>query len=116
MTPAPGATSSGVDRLVLSRRRLREALHTQQAPPPDTGASSGPLAVLLDSLGAVPGAAVVIDAVRDWWLRNPLRAVLGVAADAATSALAPLAQRHPVALVAGAVLVGGLFAWSRPWR
>ena len=37
-------------------------------------------------------------------------------ADVAKGIVQPMAQRHPLRLLAGAVLLGGLLAWSRPWR
>jgi hypothetical protein len=40
----------------------------------------------------------------------------GVVIDGVNELLRPTARRHPLGLVAGAVLVGGLLAWSRPWR
>jgi len=35
---------------------------------------------------------------------------------AARAALRPTAQRHPLGLMLGALLMGGLLVWSRPWR
>jgi hypothetical protein len=32
------------------------------------------------------------------------------------ASIKPVAQRNPVALVAGVFLIGGLLAWARPWR
>lgn len=40
----------------------------------------------------------------------------GAVINGVNEALRPAARRHPLGLVAGAVLVGGLLAWSRPWR
>jgi type VI protein secretion system component VasF len=47
---------------------------------------------------------------------DPLRTVVQAAADGANAALRPLAQQHPLWLVGGAAVAGGLVAWSRPWR
>lgn len=41
---------------------------------------------------------------------------LSMVSTAARAAVAPYAQRHPLVLVAAAAALGGLFAWSRPWR
>lgn len=59
---------------------------------------------------------VVADALHDWWSQHPWRVAGMVAADAAKAAVQPVAQRHPIALVVGAVVVGGLVVWARPWR
>ena len=47
---------------------------------------------------------------------NPLAIAGTFAKEAVETAVHPFAQRNPLALVAGAALAGGLFAWSRPWR
>jgi hypothetical protein len=57
-----------------------------------------------------------MDAVRCWWAQHPFRMTVLVVADAAKAAILPIAQRHPLGLVVGAFLVGGLLARSRPWR
>jgi hypothetical protein len=91
------------ERLTLSRERLRSAIE-ESAKQPDspfeaflTGRSG-----LLDVLKTVmPGTGDLLDALGAWWEHATLR---------------PLAQRHPVALVAGALVAGAILAWSRPWR
>ncbi len=119
MTPTPEPTQ----RLDLSRERLRLAMHCKERPARrDSPASSQPesrsssTVDWLDSLRALPGAGIVIDAVSQWWQRSPLRLASLVAGDATRTVVRPLAQRHPLGLLVGAVFVGGLFAWSRPWR
>lgn len=84
MSAALSAELSASGRLVLSRERLRRALH---------------------DLSAAPAAAA-----------NPLRVAGMVVAEAAKAVLQPIAKRHPLGLVVGALLLGGLLAWSRPWR
>lgn len=92
------STSDALDRLHASRHQLQRALHTTpHAPPP-------------------AGADFAAEALRGWWGRHPLRVGGDAALGVANVLLRPLAQRHPLGLVAGAVLVGGLLAWSRPWR
>lgn len=110
--------SAPADRLAASREQLRLALQQAAAQRSDAAAPGrgGRPASWLNSLSAFPGAQILIDAASAWWLRHPLH-VSGVAAAAAAKAvLHPLARRHPLTLVFGALLFGVLFAWSRPWR
>jgi hypothetical protein len=106
------------DRLALSRERLRHAMRTSAAP---KGGSTHPHAgrfstAWLASLKDIPGAAVIISAVTSWWAQHPLRLAGMVAADAASAVVRPVAQRNPLGLVLGALVLGGVLAWSRPWR
>lgn len=112
LTPTP------IDRLVRSRERFRQALWASR-PLTDNAArpaASGPFSALLDQIKAIPGANVVMDAVRTWWAQHPLRVVVALASDAVKAVVSPVAQRHPLGLVLSALLLGGLIAWSRPWR
>jgi hypothetical protein len=63
-----------------------------------------------------PIAGVVVEAVLGWWAAHPLRAALVVGDAALRDTLAPLARKHPVAMVGGALLVGAMVARTRPWR
>ena len=108
-----------VERLALSRERLRVAIAHNAAP----GASStaAPGAGLLGILKtALPGASVLIDtlgpSLKQWWARHPLHTSSQLASGVAQTVLRPIAQRYPMALVAGAVVLGAALAWSRPWR
>jgi len=47
---------------------------------------------------------------------NPLMVAGTFAKEAVETAVYPFAQRNPLGLVAVAALVGGVLAWSRPWR
>lgn len=96
------STSDAVDRLDASRRHLQRALRTTARAPAGAGAGSG--------------ADLAAEALQGWWTRHPLRVGGEAAIGVANAVLRPVAQRHPLGLVAGAVLVGGLLAWSRPWR
>ena len=110
------------DRLAESRARLRQAMEAIAKPP--QRASAGGAASLfgatvtswLDSLKSAPGINIIVDAVSSWWQRHPLRLASGVAVDAARAMLQPVAQKNPVALVLGALVLGAVVAWTRPWR
>ena len=109
---------SPTDRLARSRERLRQALDGTLATPAAANDPGGRATApsWLDTLKALPGAAVVAEAIGSWWARHPWRVAAIVAASTASAVVKPLAQRHPLGLMVGAVLVGGLIAWSRPWR
>jgi hypothetical protein len=64
----------------------------------------------------MPGINLLLGIFQDWWARQPLRVTLTLAAQATAAVLQPIAQRHPVGLVAGAALAGGLVVLIRPWR
>jgi hypothetical protein len=67
-------------------------------------------------LKSVPGLGLAVEVARAWWARHPYRLAAIMVGDVAKTVVMPSAQRHPLALVAGAFLAGGLLAWSRPWR
>lgn len=105
-------------RLAVSRERLRQALRDTAARPRDgTNPRTGEAAAFWrEALKSMPGASSVLDAAGVWWSKHPLHMVGVVAANAVRSVVMPLARRHPLGLVFGALLLGGLVAWSRPWR
>jgi hypothetical protein len=107
-----------LQRLAQSRDRLRQAMRDVSAPPDRLGKQSagGSAAAWLDSLKALPGASLVIEALSSWWARHPLRIAAMVGADAAKALVLPVAQRHPLGLMLGALLLGAALACSRPWR
>lgn len=113
MTTPPILAAS--ERLAASRERLRLSLQTT-ASAAGARAAPGSTTAWLGPLLANPGAALAFQALQAWWSGHPLRAVGQGAAAAADVALRPIARRHPVALVLGAGLLGGLMAWIRPWR
>lgn len=112
----PAATPS--ERLLLSRELLRLALRETVASAGQPAGQPGPWSGLkwLDGLNDLPGASAVIDALRIFWRNHPLHLVGNAVAGALRIAVLPMAQRNPLGLVVGALLLGGLFAWSRPWR
>ena len=109
-----GVPMNPVERIELSRARLRHAM----LPPPAVPAAGDPPAALawLERLKAQPAIAIVIDTLRVWWLHQPMRAVVHVASEATNAVAKPIAQHNPMALVLLAAVAGALFAWSRPWR
>ena len=109
------------ERLARSREQIRESIGAIGLPPrrvgiAEPGAASTSLQALLDKAMTLPGVNVIVDAARSWWRYHPWRAVGAVAADAGRLAVAPVANRHPVALVLGAALVGALLLRWGPWR
>ena len=84
------------ERLAASRERMRVLMTPKPAAPDGTGP--------------------VLDALKDWWAAHPLHVAGVVASDAAKTLIGPIAQRHPIALVAGALVLGGLVIWAKPWR
>lgn len=112
---APELTA--VERLALSRERLRLAM-TQATGKPDHGTGTNtPVAGLLGLLKtALPNASLLIDALSQWWTHYAAQGPGQTAAGVADNILKPLAKRYPLLVVVGAVAVGGLLAWSRPWR
>lgn len=140
---APSAsTLAALDRLAQSRERLRRALadpgdahrgsHTGSATggapnhPNDVGGGRGaqprrptadPMwAGWLGPLAAIPAVSLLLELVRLWWARQPVRVLLLVAGNAAELVLQPVARQHPVRLVLGAAAVGAALVALRPWR
>lgn len=105
-----------VERLRQSRERLRHALAgTSEATAGGGTAAGAAPSAWWNELRGLPGAGIVFDAVQQWWARHPLRVTTLVAVNAAQAVIRPLAHSHPLALVTGAFVVGGLLAWRRPW-
>ncbi len=107
-----------VDRLNLSRARIRqnmdETMRLQSISRQRKASAAG--AHWLDGLKSIPGGSLLIDAVDLWWSKQPLRGMAKAAAGGVKAVLQPVAQRHPLALVACAFALGGVIALSRPWR
>jgi hypothetical protein len=115
MNDSASPPASPAARLEASRARVRDALRAAaaaRAGPGDTGGS----AAWLDALRSIPGSGLLIDALQRWWTQHPLHVTAQVFSSALQALVRPLAQRHPIALVGGALVVGGLLAAGRPWR
>lgn len=113
---------SAAERLDASRKRLRAALMEIAHPPvkPSMLDGMGGFGVfahdLLDRLKGLPAAAIVIETLEHWWAEHPLHTAGLVAEEASRRFVAPIARRNPYALIVGSIVVGAVFALSRPWR
>ena len=109
---------SAVERLDVSRALLRQALlKGTYTPPPGTRAdAASPPSAWMDSLRSIPLANVLIEAIGSWWTQHPLRIACILAADTTKAIVQPMARRNPLGVALGAVLLGGLLVWGRPWR
>jgi len=118
----PETVSGAIERLALSRERLRDAMlpPSRKRHVPDGHALSegvgGLASGLVERLRALPGVLILLEAIEDWWARHPLHSAGVVAAEAARRIAAPIAERRPLTLLLGAVLVGALLALLKPWR
>ncbi|MFM9915713.1 MAG: hypothetical protein ACKVOX_07895 [Rhizobacter sp.] len=104
-----------VARLEHSRARLRRhliALNGHQ----DSLSGLRPPAAWLSSLRSIPLVGTVLDTLSGWWSQHPLRVVVTLVAASAASAARPVTQRHPAWSLFGALAMGGLVMWARPWR
>lgn len=101
-----------VQRLELSRERMRQAL---RAPPATPRRASGAKS-WRDALRLLPGGEQVAQALARWWARQPWAAVSEGLFEGTNLALQPLARRRPLGLMLGALAVGGVLGRSRPWR
>ncbi len=122
---APDATdrvAAASHRLMLSRSHLHQAVDMAKAENPTTapGSKTGSATGLAKGLATGWASGLATDALHQWWSKHPLRLVSDVTLDAAKTltdtVIKPVAQRHPVAVIAGAAAVGALLVWSRPWR
>lgn len=102
-----------IERLLLSRERLRVALQGAAA---DRAAAAATGGAWRDALKQIPGVGAIVDAACDWWNRHPLHGVGSALVVVAKTALQPVAQRHPLGLVLGAAALGAALVWFRPWR
>ena len=108
-----------VERLTLSRQRLRAAM----LPPPGEphrhplGDKIGAFVTdLIERFKGVPSLAGLIEYIEGWWAQHPLRAAGLIVAEASRKLTTPMAERHPLGLIFAAALVGALLVFSRPWR
>jgi hypothetical protein len=113
----PDSVASATERLAWSRRRLQIALaETIEDNLPRVSITDSSSPAWMDELKAIPGVGIAVQALSAWWAKYPLNAASTMAYDAANAVAKPLATRHPVPMVLGALVIGGMLAWSRPWR
>jgi hypothetical protein len=104
--------------VLLEANRARLRLHFRATAAPSGSTMHGPQAAphWVAALAALAQGGTAADCVLAWWKSLPLSRALDVVAHAAQDALKPVAQRHPVRLVAGALVAGAVLVWLRPWR
>lgn len=108
--PAP----SPAQRLARSREALRQSLSAGCAAA--QGARPGTGLPWWADWKSLPGATMLLRALSLLGTPHPLQSVALAASDAGKAALAPALQHHPLGVVAGAFLAGGVLVLSRPWR
>jgi hypothetical protein len=124
--PVPETTTddeppSAAQRLANSRERLREWMtqgggrHDARRRA-DAAVAAGEKPAWMDRLRTAPIVGVVLDAAQAWWSNHPLHPAAHLAQGVVSERIAPLARRHPVAIVLGAFLVGVALVRWRPWR
>lgn len=84
------------ERLALSRARLRQAMASNLA--------------LSEKSFSIRGA------MRHWWSQNPTRIAGTLLGEPAKAFAYTMVQRNPIGIVLGALALGGLIVWFRPWR
>ncbi|QAZ40481.1 hypothetical protein C1M51_14205 [Methylibium sp. Pch-M] len=124
--PVPPEALTPIERLERSRARLRKTwVGKRRAPRRDPQRSSAETSPN-DAGATAPQAGddstldVLVSMLTRWWERHPLHQVFDIAAEvaapAARSIVGPLAERHPLRLVALAAGAGALLMVVRPWR
>jgi len=113
--PSPG------ERLAASRERMRAwMLHVdgrqERRRRAAAAAAEGRSPPWMDRLREVPFVGTLIEAVQAWWERHPLQPAVSLAHGVVRDTVAPMARRHPIAVVAGAFCVGAVLVRLRPWR
>jgi hypothetical protein len=106
--------STALARLAQSRQLLQQSLHNRPAAPGIDGIGS--IGSSFADLKSVPVLALLFELTQVWWRKQPLGLAAMLLADQCKASLLPLARRHPLALVCGAALLGGLLVRLRPWR
>src|SRR2546423_3562588 len=112
---------SAAERLAASRERMRQwMLQTDGRGDArrrvEAAKEAGDKPAWMDRLRTAPVIGVVIDAASAWWANHPMQPAASLAHGVVRDAVAPLARRHPIAIVAGAFVFGVAVVRLRPWR
>ncbi len=102
-----------IERLTISREHVRRAL-SEYADPGSESAKRRRSSDLVDAGRSQSPRAM--GAVRQWWAHHPLHWGATLAIDVLKTFAKSAALRNPIALVAGAALLGGAVVWMRAWR
>lgn len=107
--------TTATERLENSRALLRQAMQGKAKSNLSTGTRpSAPEWVA--HLKSIPVVTVLVEAVSSWWMQHPLRVASQLAAETTMAVVQPLARRNPLGLALGALAMGALLVWIRPWR
>ena len=106
--------TTAAERLEASRARLRSAMSSTRRQVALNGGAASP--GWLTRLENLPGVRVLVDALKSWWSRHPLRPVVTLAHQTTDAIATPVAQRHPLAMVTAGAVIGALVIAARPWR
>ena len=110
----PTTPITAAKRLEESRARLRNAMTTSRRQVALSDGAAGP--TWLTRLENLPGVRTLVDALKSWWSRHPLRPVVTLAHHTTDAIATPVAQTHPIAMVSAGVVLGALLVAVRPWR
>jgi hypothetical protein len=105
-----------LEGLQCSRERLRQALQPSAHANAGRDESDKACAGWCSALLSIPAVAVVKHHLARWWSQHPLRLASAVTLQAGDALISPMAKKHPLTLVGGALLLGAAVVWTRPWR
>lgn len=107
--------TTATERLEHSRALLRQALQGRSKNTA-SGGTQPTAPAWVAHLKSIPVVTVLVEAVSSWWMQHPLRVASQLAAETTMAVVQPLARRNPLGLALGALALGALLAWTRPWR
>ena len=107
------------ERLQQSRECLLAALLTPpggQASPSTAPSAWASFASFAASPSLAPLWPLAQSVLSGWWARQPAHQMAQLAQALLQAWVRPLAARHPLALMGGAMLAGAVLMAARPWR